>query len=116
MYPEFHRPFVRVCTMTSRLGLRSIFHRPSSSLSFFAARSDRATCASQGLTSSRYAVAIQTPLHGATCWRVDPNGSHSLPQLRVLRLGFLQDGNVGVGVFPQCASAEQARTLGKGRS
>jgi hypothetical protein len=23
-------------------------------------------------------------------------------QLRVLRLGFLQDGDVGVGVFPQC--------------
>src|SRR5713101_3882764 len=86
MYPEFHRPFVRVCTMTSRLGLRSIFHRPSSSLSFFAARSDRATCASQGLTSSRYAVAIQTPLHGATCWRVDPNGSHSLPRLRASAL------------------------------
>ena len=24
-----------------------------------------------------------------------------LPQLRVLRLGFLQDGDVGVGVFPE---------------
>src|SRR3989442_9549455 len=76
------------CTMTSRLGLRSILHRPSSSLSFFAARSDRATCASQGLTSSRYAVAIHPPLHGATCWRVDPtvHPSFAYPALASFRM------------------------------
>ena len=28
-------------------------------------------------------------------------GAQGLLQLRVLRLGFLQDGNVGVGVFPE---------------
>src|ERR1700756_5677045 len=83
-----------ICTMISRLGSRNIFHRPSSRLSFLAARSDRATCASQGLTSSRYAVAIQPPCT-ALCWCVDPTGSHSLPQLSVLRLDFLKDGDAG---------------------
>jgi hypothetical protein len=39
-------------------GSRSIFHRPSCSPSFFAAKSERRTCACQGLTSSRYAVVI----------------------------------------------------------
>jgi hypothetical protein len=29
-------------------------------------------------------------------------GSFCLPQLLVLRLGLLQDGDVGVGVFPEC--------------
>jgi hypothetical protein len=28
--------------------------------------------------------------------------SYLLLQFRVLRLGFFQDGNVGVGVFPEC--------------
>ena len=31
----------------------------------------------------------------------EKNGAHLL-QLRVLGLGFLQDGDVRVGVFPQC--------------
>src|SRR2546425_5514627 len=76
------------CTMTSRLGLPSTLHSPSSSSSFFAARSDRATFASQGLTSSRYAVAIHPPLHGATCWRVDPtvHPSFAYPALASFRM------------------------------
>src|SRR6516162_9420433 len=99
-----------ICTMISPLGSRNIFHRPSSSSSFFAARSDRATCASQGLTSSRYAVAIQTPLHGAICWCLDPKGSHSLPRLPVVRLGFLQDGDTGFASFHK----EPKYSLGEG--
>src|ERR1700757_818589 len=33
--------------------------------------------------------------------RACASSSKQLSQLRVLRFGFLQDGNVGVGVFPQ---------------
>ena len=40
---------------------------------------------------------------GRLRWQVNESGasSASLVQLRVLRLGFLQDGDVGVGVFPE---------------
>ena len=50
-------------TMISRLGWRSTRHRPSSSFSFSAARSNRAACCSQGLLScsSMCAVAIDSP-------------------------------------------------------
>ena len=30
-----------------------------------------------------------------------PSRDHRLLQLRVLRLGFFQDGDVGVGIFPE---------------
>src|SRR6185369_799778 len=66
------------CTITSRLGSRSIFHRPSSSPSFFAAKSERRTCACQGLTSSRYAVVI-TPLCTALVVAFDPSGTTVYP-------------------------------------
>jgi hypothetical protein len=31
-----------------------------------------------------------------------PGQSRPSPQLRVLGLGLLEDGDVGVGIFPQC--------------
>src|SRR6185369_2687346 len=68
------------CTITSRLGSRSIFHRPSSSPSFFAAKSERRTCACQGLTSSRYAVVI-TPLCAALVFAFDPSGTTVYPSI-----------------------------------
>src|SRR5437868_11564648 len=49
-------------TMSSRLGYCSTFHRPSSRLSFCAAKLKRADCASQGLIScSRETVFINSP-------------------------------------------------------
>src|SRR6185369_4805432 len=68
------------CTITSRLGSRSIFHRPSSSPSFFAAKSERRTCACQGLTSSRYAVVI-TPLCAALVFAFDTSGTTVYPSI-----------------------------------
>src|SRR5438105_1915063 len=50
-------------TMSSRLGYCSTFHRPSSRLSFWAAKLKRADCASQGLIScSRETVFIGSPI------------------------------------------------------
>ena len=48
---------------------------------------DRKSLASLGIVSPRDSSAT--------------GNSGSLLQLRVLRLGFLQDGDVGVGVFPE---------------
>src|SRR2546427_11002738 len=36
-------------------------------------------------------------------------GATVYPSFAYSAIGLLQDGNIGVGVFPQCASAEQAR-------
>ena len=33
---------------------------------------------------------------------IDVGGSNASLQLRILRLGLLQDGDVGIGVFPEC--------------
>jgi hypothetical protein len=41
------------------------------------------------------------PWHRSTSDSSATSNSAALLQLRVLRLGFLQDGNVGVGVFPE---------------
>ena len=43
--------FTGKCTITSREGMRSIFHSPSSRFSLRAAKSKRAAWASQGLIS-----------------------------------------------------------------
>jgi hypothetical protein len=62
------------------VGSRSIFHRPSCSPSFFAAKSERRTCACQGLTSSRYAVVI-TPLCAVLVFAFDPSGTTVYPSI-----------------------------------
>src|ERR1035438_4205039 len=49
------------CTMTSRVGVRSSFHKPSSRLSLRAAKSNRAFCASQGLISWSNVILGVTP-------------------------------------------------------
>src|SRR5205085_4125489 len=51
-----------IWTMISRLGYRRIFHKPSFKLSFCAAKSNRAACASHGFNScSRDTVFIPAP-------------------------------------------------------
>src|SRR5690242_13294126 len=46
-------------------------------------------------------LTVATPFGRMAC-KVKSWLSHFLLQLRVLRLGLLQDGNVWVGVFPKC--------------
>src|SRR5580704_8500399 len=54
-----------MCTMISRLGLRSTRHNPSSRFNLRAARSKRAACACHGLVScSRSIVFINSPNDG----------------------------------------------------
>ena len=56
---------------------------------------NRLITSSWGCECKRLITTVRNPCSG------DELKYHLLLQLRVLRFGFLQDGNVGVGVFPQ---------------